>query len=68
MLYIQDSFGRKEKRENVTVEWKKGIMGMEESIVRPKDDGKHRTKNLVILRTNSIFFTINLELLIQKKI
>lgn len=38
MVYIQESFGRKEKRENVTVEWRRGIMGMEESIVGLKDD------------------------------
>lgn len=45
MLYMESSFGRQDRRENVTVEWRKGIMEMEESVVGLKDDGKHRTKN-----------------------
>ena len=45
MLFMKSSFGTKDRKENGTVEWRKGIMEMEESVVGVKDDGKRRTKN-----------------------
>lgn len=41
---MKGSFGVKDRRENVTAEWGKGITEMEESVVGLKHDGKHRTK------------------------
>lgn len=41
MFYVQDSFDKKQRRENVDIKWKKGIMGTERSIVGVEDDGKN---------------------------
>lgn len=45
MLYVWGSFDRKERREIVSAEWRKSILGIEGSLVGLEDDGKYRRKS-----------------------